>query len=60
MTERKDERTGHATRASGSAKKRYVPPKLRVYGNVSSITRTVGKMGTVSDGGGSFSMSKTS
>jgi hypothetical protein len=47
-------------RANSSLRKPYNVPLLRVYGSIATITRTIGMTGTVSDGGGSFSMSKTS
>ena len=45
--------------AVGSTRKPYNVPLLRVYGSISALTRTVGNMGTVLDGGHG-AMSKTS
>ena len=45
--------------AVGSTRKPYNVPMLRAYGSISALTRTVGKVGTVADGG-MGSMSKTS
>ena len=43
-----------------AARKDYVAPLLKVYGDVASVTRSAGMKGTVSDGGGAPGMSKTS
>jgi hypothetical protein len=59
MAERKDDGTQRAKPAGRPPKKQYAAPKLRVYGDVAAITRTVGNTGTVLDGGHG-SMSKTS
>ena len=59
MADRKADNTERAKPARSPAKKQYATPKLRVYGDVGAITRTVGWMGMVADGG-MGSMSKTS
>ena len=59
MAERADDGTQRAKPAGKPAKKLYAAPKLRIYGDVAAITRTVGRTGTVLDGGHG-SMSKTS
>ena len=59
MAEREDHRMEQVTPEREPARKPYTAPKLRVYGDVSTITRTIGRKGTVADGGHG-SMSKTS
>ena len=36
---------------SGPSKKDYKAPKLKVYGNISSLTRAIGTMTSIADGG---------
>jgi hypothetical protein len=49
-----------APEGGATARKEYVAPALKVYGDVSAVTRTAGMNGKVSDGGGAPGMSKTS
>ena len=37
--------------AEGAARAPYSPPALKVYGTIAALTRSVGSMGMVSDGG---------
>ena len=51
MEHREDDKSGRATPPSSAARKVYVPPRLRVYGNVATLTRAIGNMSAKTDGG---------
>jgi hypothetical protein len=58
MEHRDDEKTRRPTPRSAAPRKPYAPPRLRVYGNVAALTRTIGNMSMKADGGGGMN-SKT-
>jgi hypothetical protein len=58
MTEKIIDATKVPTASSGSMRKTYDTPKLRVYGDVAALTRSVGHLGSLADGGHG-AMSKT-
>ncbi len=58
MKNPKDQQAGRATGADAQKPKPYSRPKLRVYGDVPSLTRAVAKISAVPDGGHG-NMSKT-
>lgn len=59
MDDQTEEQAAH-TDGDGTPNRSYVPPTLKVYGSIASVTQTVGKGGTVADGGSMRNMSKTS
>jgi len=51
MEHRDDDTKRRATPSSAAPRKPYVSPRLRVYGNVAALTRTIGNMSMKADGG---------
>jgi hypothetical protein len=58
MEHRENDKSGHATPQDDAARKVYTPPRLRVYGDVATLTRAIGFMSAKADGG-SGKVSKT-
>jgi hypothetical protein len=59
MEHREDDKLERVTPSSATPRKQpYVPPRLRVYGDVAELTRTIGRKSMKADGG-SRNMSKT-
>jgi hypothetical protein len=58
MEHRDDGEAAQANPGSAAPRKPYAPPRLRVYGNVAALTRTIGNMSMKADGGGGMN-SKT-
>jgi hypothetical protein len=58
MEHRENDKSDRATPQGDAARKSYAPPRLRVYGDVATLTRAIGFMSTKSDGG-SGKVSKT-
>jgi hypothetical protein len=58
MEHREDDKARRAKPGSDAPRKPYESPRLRVYGNVAALTRTIGNMSMKADGGGGMN-SKT-
>jgi hypothetical protein len=58
MERRGDDKKDRVPSSDAAPRKPYVPPRLRVYGNVAALTRTIGNMSMKADGG-SGNRSKT-
>ncbi|MFI5230598.1 MAG: lasso RiPP family leader peptide-containing protein [Gemmatimonadales bacterium] len=58
MERREVDKTERVPPSGGAARKPYAPPRLRVYGSVAALTRTIGNMSMKADGGGGMN-SKT-
>jgi hypothetical protein len=51
MEHREDEKSGRLNAEGVPARKAYVPPRLRVYGDVATLTRALGNKSMKADGG---------
>jgi hypothetical protein len=51
MEHRENDQSGRATPQGDAARKAYAPPRLRVYGDVATLTRAIGNMSVKTDGG---------
>ncbi len=51
MERREDDKSGRATPENAASRKVYAPPRLRVYGDVATLTRAIGNMSAKTDGG---------
>ena len=58
MERREDDEMERVPPSNAAPRKPYFPPRLRVYGNVAALTRTIGNMSMKADGGGGMN-SKT-
>ena len=58
MERREDDKMDRVGSPGVAPRKPYVPPRLRVYGSVAALTRTIGRRSKKADGG-SRTMSKT-
>jgi hypothetical protein len=51
MEHRESDESGGPAPQSAAARKVYAPPRLRVYGDVATLTRAIGNMSAKTDGG---------
>ena len=51
MEHREDDKMDRVPSSDAAPRKPYVPPRLRVYGNVAALTRTLGNHSKNADGG---------
>jgi hypothetical protein len=51
MEHREDDKTGGATPPGAAPRKMYTAPRLRVYGDIATLTRAIGNMSVKADGG---------
>lgn len=58
MERREDDKMDRVRSPGAVPRKPYVPPRLRVYGSVAALTRTIGRRSQKADGGRG-NMSKT-